>query len=46
MEAGGTVMFLREEADGSWSSAQIQATDDKDLETKLSALVFTPDDGS
>ena len=46
VEAGGTVTFLREEKDGSWSSAFIHATEGKDLEIKLSALVFTPDNES
>lgn len=44
VEAGGTVTFLREEVNGSWSSAQIHAPRDKDFKMKLSALVFTPDD--
>ncbi len=46
VEAGGKVTFLKEENDGSWWEATIEAPSDKDLEMKLSALVFTPEDQS
>lgn len=43
VEAGGKVTFLKQYSDSSWWEAHIEASKDKDLEIKLSALIFEPE---